>query len=73
VLNCVADLTRFLTAQHRDAYLNNWLVNLSGLVLAFKEIDLLQEHQNFWAKVSTASAGDFNYILNLDLNGTGYI
>ncbi|KAJ7675769.1 hypothetical protein DFH06DRAFT_667960 [Mycena polygramma] len=35
----------------RDAYLNNWLVNLSGKIKAFKEIDLLQEHQNFWAKV----------------------
>ncbi|KAJ7758073.1 hypothetical protein B0H14DRAFT_2404501 [Mycena olivaceomarginata] len=35
----------------RDAYLNNWLVNLTGKIRAFKEIDLLQEHQNFWAKV----------------------
>ncbi|KAJ7881271.1 hypothetical protein B0H14DRAFT_2193208, partial [Mycena olivaceomarginata] len=35
----------------RDAYLNNWLVNLTGKLNAFKEIDLLQEHQNFWAKV----------------------
>ncbi|KAJ7806710.1 hypothetical protein B0H14DRAFT_2381776 [Mycena olivaceomarginata] len=35
----------------RDAYLNNWLVNLTGKLNTFKEIDLLQEHQNFWAKV----------------------
>ncbi|KAJ7117026.1 hypothetical protein C8R44DRAFT_627043 [Mycena epipterygia] len=35
----------------RDAYLNNWLVNLTGKINAFKEIDLLQEHQNFWAKI----------------------
>ncbi|KAJ6612996.1 hypothetical protein B0H10DRAFT_1806360 [Mycena sp. CBHHK59/15] len=35
----------------REAYLNNWLVNLSGKIRAFKEVDLLQEHQNFWAKV----------------------
>ncbi|KAJ7466342.1 hypothetical protein FB451DRAFT_1040886 [Mycena latifolia] len=35
----------------RNAYLNNWLVNLSGKIHGFKEIDLLQEHQNFWAKV----------------------
>ncbi|KAJ6555255.1 hypothetical protein B0H10DRAFT_2201691 [Mycena sp. CBHHK59/15] len=33
-----------------EAYLNNWLVNLSGKINGFKEIDLLQEHQNFWAK-----------------------
>ncbi|KII90070.1 hypothetical protein PLICRDRAFT_108798 [Plicaturopsis crispa FD-325 SS-3] len=35
----------------RDAFLNNWLVNLTGKINGFKEIDLLQEHQNFWAKV----------------------
>ncbi|KAJ7800419.1 hypothetical protein B0H14DRAFT_3785655 [Mycena olivaceomarginata] len=35
----------------REAYLNNWLVNLTGKIRAFKEVDLLQEHQNFWAKV----------------------
>ncbi|KAJ7220850.1 hypothetical protein GGX14DRAFT_676232, partial [Mycena pura] len=35
----------------RDAYLDNWLVNLTGKVNAFKEIDLLQKHQSFWAKV----------------------
>ncbi|KAJ7798351.1 hypothetical protein B0H14DRAFT_2184566, partial [Mycena olivaceomarginata] len=34
----------------REAYLNNWLVNLTGKIRAFKEVDLLQEHQNFWAK-----------------------
>jgi hypothetical protein len=36
---------------YRDAYLNNWLVNLTKIINSFKEIDLLQEHQNFWAKV----------------------
>ncbi|KAJ7458457.1 hypothetical protein FB451DRAFT_1507639 [Mycena latifolia] len=35
----------------REAYLNNWLVNLTGKIRGFKEVDLLQEHQNFWAKV----------------------
>jgi hypothetical protein len=29
----------------------NWLANLSGKLLGFKEMDLLQEHQNFWLKV----------------------
>ncbi|KAF7373970.1 hypothetical protein MSAN_00609500 [Mycena sanguinolenta] len=32
-------------------FLHNWLVNLTGLVFRFKEVDLLQEHQNFWAKI----------------------
>ncbi len=29
----------------------NWLANLSGKDNGFKEMDLLQEHFNFWAKV----------------------
>ncbi|KAJ7909892.1 hypothetical protein B0H13DRAFT_2233006 [Mycena leptocephala] len=33
-----------------EAYLMNWLANLSGKLLGFKEIDLLQEHQNFCLK-----------------------
>jgi hypothetical protein len=37
----------------RNAFLKNWLANLSGKVNGFKEMDLLQEHQNFWAKVSS--------------------
>jgi hypothetical protein len=33
----------------------NWLANLTGMADAFKEMDLLQEHQNFWAKVGSIS------------------
>lgn len=29
----------------------NWLANLTGKEDGFKEMDLLQEHQNFWVKV----------------------
>ncbi|KAF7360457.1 hypothetical protein MVEN_00776100 [Mycena venus] len=32
-------------------FLHNWLVNLTGRPYGFKEVDLLQEHQNFWAKI----------------------
>ncbi|KAK6987846.1 hypothetical protein R3P38DRAFT_2805309 [Favolaschia claudopus] len=35
----------------RELYLMNWLVNLTGKLLGFKPVDLLQEHQNFWAKI----------------------
>ena len=34
-----------------DAFLMNWLANLTGKLNGFKEMDLLQEHQNFWVKV----------------------
>ncbi|KAJ7168843.1 hypothetical protein C8R46DRAFT_897511 [Mycena filopes] len=32
-------------------FLHNWLVNLTGRPYSFKEVDLFQEHQNFWAKI----------------------
>ncbi|KAK6966366.1 hypothetical protein R3P38DRAFT_3338003 [Favolaschia claudopus] len=35
----------------RKFLLHNWLVNLRGIINGFKEVDLLQEHQNFWAKI----------------------
>ncbi|KAK6966939.1 hypothetical protein R3P38DRAFT_2383826, partial [Favolaschia claudopus] len=35
----------------RQLYFMNWLVNLTGKLLGFKPVDLLQEHQNFWAKI----------------------
>ncbi|KAF8798380.1 hypothetical protein BYT27DRAFT_7228445 [Phlegmacium glaucopus] len=36
----------------QNAWLTNWLANISGCKNAFKEMDLLQAHQNFWDKVS---------------------
>ncbi|THU79764.1 hypothetical protein K435DRAFT_875093 [Dendrothele bispora CBS 962.96] len=35
----------------RKFFLHNWLVNLTGKPFRFKEIDLLQEHLNFWLKI----------------------
>jgi hypothetical protein len=43
----------------RDVFLNNWLANLTGHEHGYKEFDLLQEHQNFWAKV--CSIPPFHY------------
>ncbi|KAJ6631959.1 hypothetical protein B0H10DRAFT_1901500 [Mycena sp. CBHHK59/15] len=40
-----------LTRSGRRYFLHNWLVNLTGRPYSFKEVDLLQEHQNFWAKI----------------------
>jgi hypothetical protein len=47
-------LTSFFVS---NAFLKNWLANLNGIVNGFKEMDLLQEHQNFWAKVSSVHVG----------------
>ncbi|GBE83149.1 hypothetical protein SCP_0501960 [Sparassis crispa] len=41
----------------RRAFMMNWLVNLTGHDDGFKEVDLLQEHQNFWAKVIYTARG----------------
>ncbi|THV04154.1 hypothetical protein K435DRAFT_851149 [Dendrothele bispora CBS 962.96] len=35
----------------------SWLVNLTGKADGFKEVDLLQEHQNFWAKIIFSAKG----------------
>ncbi|KAJ6582441.1 hypothetical protein B0H10DRAFT_1756651, partial [Mycena sp. CBHHK59/15] len=45
----------------REAYLMNWLANLSGKLLRFKEMDLLQEHQNFWLKVHVIRRVQLDY------------
>ncbi|KAF9778380.1 hypothetical protein BJ322DRAFT_983297, partial [Thelephora terrestris] len=37
--------------KQREAILNNWLVNLTGKAGQWYEVDLLQEHLNFWIKV----------------------
>jgi len=37
--------------KQREALLNNWLVNPSGEPHRWHELDLLQEHLNFWIKV----------------------
>ena len=32
--------------------MNNWLVNPTGKANSWVEVDLMQEHLNFWIKVS---------------------
>ncbi|THU87114.1 hypothetical protein K435DRAFT_682268 [Dendrothele bispora CBS 962.96] len=41
----------------RRFFFHNWLVNLTGKRDGFKEVDLLQEHQNFWAKIIYSAKG----------------
>lgn len=38
---------------YRDIVLNNWLVNPTGKESSWVEVDLMQEHMNYWIKVST--------------------
>ncbi|KAF8141068.1 hypothetical protein K438DRAFT_2114906 [Mycena galopus ATCC 62051] len=48
---CVLTELKSMHPKLREAYLMNWLANSSGKLLGFKEMDLLQEHKNFWLKV----------------------
>ena len=42
---------RQLTNTFRKIVLNNWLVNPTGKANSFVELDLMQEHLNYWIKV----------------------
>ena len=39
----------------RQIITDNWLVNPTGKKNAFVEVDLMQEHLNFWIKVGVAA------------------
>ena len=41
---------------HRNIVLNNWLVNPTGKANSFVELDLMQEHLNYWIKVCSYRA-----------------
>ena len=43
---------QYLTKVRRKVVTQNWLLNPTGKANAFVEIDLVQEHLNFWIKVS---------------------
>jgi hypothetical protein len=36
---------------YSEIVLNNWLVNPTGNLFSWVEVDLMQEHMNFWIKV----------------------
>jgi hypothetical protein len=40
-----------LTISLRKIVLNNWLVNPTGNPFSWVEVDLMQEHMNYWIKV----------------------
>lgn len=44
----------------------NWLANLSNKPDGFKEMDLLQEHFNFWAKVWYSGLCNANFDVAAD-------
>ena len=45
-------IVTFAEVSFRQVVMKNWLVNTTGYVDGFIPLDLLQEHLNFWIKVS---------------------
>jgi hypothetical protein len=52
MLHLIHHLTKIWPKGVRDIVLKNWLLNPTGHANSFVEIDLVQEHLNFWVKVS---------------------
>ncbi|KAF9556932.1 hypothetical protein CPC08DRAFT_776651 [Agrocybe pediades] len=50
MLHIIHHLTNILTPEIRTIILNNWLVNPTGNPNSWVEVDLLQEHLNYWIK-----------------------
>ena len=66
------------TEEQREAILNNWLVNPSGKPGGWHELDLLQEHLNFWIKVffnrrNSEFGTGFIPILSLNIPGFSHL
>ncbi|KAH9839457.1 uncharacterized protein C8Q71DRAFT_704175 [Rhodofomes roseus] len=53
VLFLIHNMTHIWPEELRKIVLNNWLVNPTGKPNAWVEVDLMQEHENFWIKVGT--------------------
>jgi hypothetical protein len=52
MLHLIHHLTKIWPKAISNIVLKNWLLNPSGRRDGFVEIDLVQEHLNFWVKVS---------------------
>ncbi|KAH9839465.1 uncharacterized protein C8Q71DRAFT_821461 [Rhodofomes roseus] len=50
VLFLIHNMTHIWPEELRKIVLNNWLVNPTGKPNAWVEVDLMQEHENFWIK-----------------------
>ncbi|KAG6908630.1 hypothetical protein DXG01_003955 [Tephrocybe rancida] len=50
MLHIIHNLTSVWPKPVRDIILNNWLLNPTGKPNSFVEVDLVQEHLNFWIK-----------------------
>ncbi|KAJ7816351.1 hypothetical protein B0H14DRAFT_2374659, partial [Mycena olivaceomarginata] len=50
MLHLIHNLTKVWPASIRKIVLNNWLLNPTGNPFSWIEVDLMQEHKNYWIK-----------------------
>ncbi|KAJ7868794.1 hypothetical protein B0H14DRAFT_3084033 [Mycena olivaceomarginata] len=50
MMHLIHNLTHVWPKPIRNIVLNNWLVNPTGKLFSWVEVDLMQEHMNFWIK-----------------------
>ncbi|KAJ7842435.1 hypothetical protein B0H14DRAFT_2780637, partial [Mycena olivaceomarginata] len=50
MLHLIHNLTKVWPASIRKIVLNNWLLNPTGNPFSWVEVDLMQEHMNYWIK-----------------------
>ncbi|KAH7917112.1 hypothetical protein BV22DRAFT_983924, partial [Leucogyrophana mollusca] len=53
MLHLIHNLSNVWPKAVRDIVMNNWLLNPTGRPNSFVEVDLVQEHMNYWIKVSS--------------------
>ncbi|KAJ7804261.1 hypothetical protein B0H14DRAFT_3091849 [Mycena olivaceomarginata] len=56
MLHLIHNLTKVWPASIRKIVLNNWLLNPTGNPFSWVEVDLMQEHMNYWIKAHRSSA-----------------
>ncbi|KAJ7759308.1 hypothetical protein B0H14DRAFT_3596127 [Mycena olivaceomarginata] len=56
MLHLIHNLTHVWPKPIRNIVLNNWLVNPTGNPFSWVEVDLMQEHMNFWIKAHGCAA-----------------
>ncbi|TFY81070.1 hypothetical protein EWM64_g2940 [Hericium alpestre] len=59
-------ISPMLMAIYRDIVLNNWLANPTGKPNSFVDVDLVQEHLNFWIKLTIPRVNNENDAPELD-------
>ncbi|KAF8139304.1 hypothetical protein K438DRAFT_1785823 [Mycena galopus ATCC 62051] len=62
MLHLIHNLTRVWPVSVRNIVLRNWLVNPTGNPFSRVEVDLMEEHMNFWIKATHGSSASWEWL-----------